>query len=97
MELLFSALQLLRGLWSKIGLYALIEIALPGGTPLTLILYAYRRSRAGPRKPIVTKESDRRNSMETDRRYIDGRYIASWFCPSLPARKSAAGMKGIIR
>ena len=54
MELLFSALQLLRGLWSKIGLYALIEIALPGGTLLALILFAYRRSRASPRKPIVT-------------------------------------------
>jgi hypothetical protein len=43
MELLANAFQVLRGLLPKLGPYVLVEIALPGGTLLALLLYVYRR------------------------------------------------------
>lgn len=46
MEMLSNSLQVLRGLLPKIGPYVLVEIALPGGTLLALLLYLYRRGKA---------------------------------------------------
>ena len=43
METFFIALEMLRRLLSRLGPYALLEIALPGGTLLALLLYLYRR------------------------------------------------------
>ena len=51
MEFLSNSLQLLRSLWPKIGPYVLIEIALPGGTLLALLLYLYRRAEVRVRTP----------------------------------------------
>jgi hypothetical protein len=47
MEFLSNSLQVLRGLLLKLGPYALIEIVLPGGTLLALLLYVYRAYRRG--------------------------------------------------
>ena len=47
MEFLSNSLQVLRGLLLKLGPYALIEIVVPGGTLLALLLYAYRVYRRG--------------------------------------------------
>jgi hypothetical protein len=43
METLFIGLEMLRWLLSRLGPYVLLEIALPGGTLLALLLYLYRR------------------------------------------------------
>jgi hypothetical protein len=46
MEIVIVGLELLRRLLSKVGPYLAVEIMLPGGTLLALVLYLYRR-RAG--------------------------------------------------
>lgn len=47
MKMFSHNLQTLRRLLPKIGPYLLVEIALPGGTLLALLLYLYRRAGAG--------------------------------------------------
>lgn len=54
MELLANAFQLLRGLLPKLGPYVLVEIALPGGTLLALLLYVYRRIADGRARAGLT-------------------------------------------
>ena len=53
MELLANAFQVLRGLLPKLGPYVLVEIALPGGTLLALLLYVYRRAESRGRASIT--------------------------------------------
>ena len=43
MEVLIIGLALLRRWLPRLGPYVLVEIALPGGTLLALLLYLYRR------------------------------------------------------
>jgi hypothetical protein len=43
MEIVIVGLELLRRLLSKVGPYLAMEIILPGGTLLALVLYLYRR------------------------------------------------------
>jgi hypothetical protein len=43
MEFLFIGLEALRRLAPKLGPYLLLEIVLPGGTLVALLLYLYRR------------------------------------------------------
>ena len=56
METLFIGLEMLRRLASRLGPYVLLEIALPGGTLLALLLYLYRRrnSSIGQDLPLPT-------------------------------------------
>lgn len=46
MEIVIVGLELSRRLLSRVGPYLAVEIILPGGTLLALVLYLYRR-RAG--------------------------------------------------
>ena len=43
MEIIIVGLELLRRLLSRVGPYLAVEIILPGGTLLALVLYLYRR------------------------------------------------------
>lgn len=43
MEIVIVGLELLRRLLSRVGPYLAVEIMLPGGTLLALVLYLYRR------------------------------------------------------
>lgn len=43
MEILIVGLEMLRRLLPRIGPYVLVEIVLPGGTLIALLLYLYRR------------------------------------------------------
>lgn len=45
MEIVLIALEMLRRLLARIGPYAVVEILLPGGTLLALLLYLFRRRR----------------------------------------------------
>jgi hypothetical protein len=46
MESLVVGLEMLRRLLPRVGPYVLVEIVLPGGTLLALLLYLYRRGNA---------------------------------------------------
>lgn len=46
MEIIIFGLEILRRLLLRIGPYTVVEIFLPGGTLLALLIYLYRR-RAG--------------------------------------------------
>jgi len=43
MEIVIVGLELLRRMLSRVGPYLAVEIVLPGGTLLALLLYLYRR------------------------------------------------------
>jgi hypothetical protein len=45
METINRILGMLRGYGSKLGPYLLLEVLLPGGTLLALLLFLYRRSK----------------------------------------------------
>lgn len=45
MEALMISLEILRRLSSRVGPYIVVEIVLPGGTLVALLLYLYRRAR----------------------------------------------------
>jgi hypothetical protein len=45
MEMVTTALEILRRVLEKAGPYLLLEILLPGGTVLALLLFLYRRRR----------------------------------------------------
>ena len=44
MEIVTRTLEILRRLLARTGPYLLVEVVLPGGTLLALLLYAYRRT-----------------------------------------------------
>ena len=67
MELLANALPVWRSLLPKLGPYVLVEIALPGGTLLALLLYVYRRIADGRARAGLTIGSE-------TVRYKTGRY-----------------------
>ena len=52
MEIVIVGLELLRRVLSRVGPYLAMEIVLPGGTLLALLLYLYRRQ-AGLKDPTV--------------------------------------------
>ena len=59
MEILIAGLETLRRLLPRLGPYVLVEIVLPGGTLLALLLYLYRRGdstirRGLPLRPLRT-------------------------------------------
>lgn len=43
MEIVIFGLEVLRRVLARIGPYAAVEIILPGGTLLALLIYLYRR------------------------------------------------------
>jgi hypothetical protein len=43
MEMLIIGLEMLRRLLPRIGPYVLVEIVLPGGTLIALLMYLYQR------------------------------------------------------
>jgi hypothetical protein len=45
MEVLTSGVEMARQFLSRFGAYFIVEILLPGGTLLALLLYLYRRRR----------------------------------------------------
>ena len=50
MEMLIVGLELLRRWVPRLGPYVLVEIVLPGGTLLALLLYLYRRGNSSIRQ-----------------------------------------------
>ncbi len=52
MEILIAGLEMLRRLLPRLGPYVLVEIVLPGGTLLALLLYLYRRGDLGIRRGL---------------------------------------------
>jgi hypothetical protein len=49
MDEIVNHFQAVRAVWPKIAPYVLIELALPGGTLLAVLLFFYRRLRTGNR------------------------------------------------
>ena len=49
MDAIVNHLQAVRAVWPKIAPYVLIELALPGGTLIAVLLFFYRRLRTGNR------------------------------------------------
>ena len=72
METFFIALEMLRRLLSRLGPYALLEIALPGGTLLALLLYLYRR-----RNSSVGRSSPSFNTSEPVSQFVQDGLRAS--------------------
>jgi hypothetical protein len=52
MEVFIIGLELLRRWLPRLGPYVLVEIALPGGTLLALLLYLYRRRNSSIREVL---------------------------------------------
>jgi hypothetical protein len=50
MEVLVIGLEILRRLLARMGPYVLVELVLPGGTLLALLMYFYRRRTSGIRQ-----------------------------------------------
>jgi hypothetical protein len=48
MEALFVIVEIVRRLCQRLGPYLFVEIVLPGGTLLALLLFLYRRRRVMP-------------------------------------------------
>ena len=62
MEVLVVGLEMLRRLLPRMGPYVLVEIVLPGGTLLALLLYLYRRGNLSirwdfPIRPLRTADA----------------------------------------
>jgi hypothetical protein len=57
-EVLVMGLELLRRVLPRMGPYLLLEILLPGGTLVALLLYLYRR-----RNPSITQDLHPRSAM----------------------------------
>jgi len=53
METVVAGLQILRRYAQRIGPYLLVEILLPGGTLLALLLFLHRRGRLGAGHPAT--------------------------------------------
>jgi hypothetical protein len=43
MEIVVIGVEVLRRAWCRLGPYVLVEIVMPGGTLLALLIYLYRR------------------------------------------------------
>jgi hypothetical protein len=56
MQIVIGGLETLRRLGQKLGPYLMLEILLPGGTLLALLLFLYRRGKlhAGTHAPRTT-------------------------------------------
>ena len=52
MEIFIIGVELLRRWLPRFGPYVLVEIALPGGTLLALLLYLYRRKNSSIREVL---------------------------------------------
>jgi hypothetical protein len=52
MEIFIIGVELLRRWLPRLGPYVLVEIALPGGTLLALLLYLYRRRNSSIREVL---------------------------------------------
>jgi hypothetical protein len=57
MEQARRTLQTLRRLLARVGPYVLIELLLPGGTLVALLLYLHSRREEKPTTPRVQSES----------------------------------------
>jgi hypothetical protein len=58
METLIIGLEMLRRLLPRIGPYLLVEIVLPGGTLLALLLYLYQRWSSSIRRDFSLTEAE---------------------------------------
>lgn len=58
METLIIGLEMLRRLLPRIGPYLLVEIVLPGGTLLALLLYLYQRWSSSIRRDFSLNEAE---------------------------------------
>jgi hypothetical protein len=58
METLIIVLEMLRRLLPRIGPYLLVEIVLPGGTLLALLLYLYQRWSSSIRRDFSLTEAE---------------------------------------
>ena len=52
LEILIAGLEMLRRLLPRMGPYVLVEIVLPGGTLVALLLYRYRRGNSSVRPDL---------------------------------------------
>lgn len=60
MEMIMMGLELLRRLLPRVGTYVVVEIILPGGTLIALLLYLYRRRAEKPAVPMsIWRAADR--------------------------------------
>jgi len=59
MEIVTRILEILRRLLARTGPFLLVEIALPGGTLLALLLYVYRRTA----KVSILRGADHRSTV----------------------------------
>jgi hypothetical protein len=58
METLIIGLEMLRRLLPRIGPYLLVEIVLPGGTLLALLLFLYQRWSSSIRRDFSLTEAE---------------------------------------
>jgi hypothetical protein len=58
METLIIVLEMLRRLLPRIGPYLLVEIVLPGGTLLALLLFLYQRWSSSIRRDFSLTEAE---------------------------------------
>jgi len=58
MEVVMIGVEMLRRAWCKLGPYVLVEIVMPGGTLLALLLYLYRRQ-SGSSAMSIPRAADR--------------------------------------
>ena len=55
MEVLIDGLEMLRRLLPRMGPYILVELVLPGGTLLALLLYLYRRRKSSLKQDLLPR------------------------------------------
>lgn len=55
MEILIDGLEMLRRLLPRMGPYVLVELVLPGGTLLALLLYLYRRRQSSIKQDLLLR------------------------------------------
>jgi hypothetical protein len=74
MEVLTSTVEMVRQFLSRFGPYFIVEILLPGGTLLALLLYLYRRRKFGTGhhsfRPAIAAS---RALAQTGREYLNAR------------------------
>ena len=73
MEMVMMSLEPLRRLMARIGPYVVVEIVLPGGTLIALLLYLYCRRAEKPTMPMsIWRAADRLKSVRP--RVLRNRY-----------------------
>jgi hypothetical protein len=73
MEVLTSTVEMVRQLVSRLGPYFIVEILLPGGTLLALLLYLYRRRKPAAGCDAFAAMAAGRAPGQTGREYLNAR------------------------